>query len=263
MDKKTKSHNDEIEFYQANDGYEDDNSEFSLYDEEIPVKQKKGKSKRMKPKGKKGKKEPTRKYDNYTFSEEDFSETEDERLAMERKRIYRKIKITAGAVIYILFLMVGIFSTTYNNIDGVPQKIGVSLREARTEFYMTERHFNQQLSVIYEVKRLDDEVEKAGGSQSFIYAVNYKNYEAIIESSVKDVQGAGYSGDYGFMRDINIVIYDNLFKYVNMMSDGLSSQNMTYIQEAQQYKKNYMTAFEKYTTNLEQFRSLVGLDERD
>lgn len=262
MGKKKKSY-DDIEFYQANDGYDEDDAEFSLYDEEVPEKRKKGRLKPQKAARTKGNKKPTREYDTYSFSEEDFSETEDERLAIERKRFYRKIRLTAGAVVYILFLLVGVFSTTYDKSDGVPQEIGVQLREARSEFYMTERHFNQQLSVIYDIKRLDDEVEKAGGSQSFIYAVNYKNYESVIENSVKDVQGAGYSVDYEFMRDINVVIYNNLFKYVNMMSDGLSSQNMTYIQEAQQYKKNYMTAFEKYTTNLEQFRNLVGLEERE
>lgn len=194
------------------------------------------------------------------MNDEHYFLSEEDRIEIEKKRVYKKIRTITMITLYVLFLIVGVITTTYDK-EKMPQKVDVTLRESRNEFLMVENHFEKQLAVIYEITKLDEKVSESGAENSFMYAVNYKDYGGMIEANVKEVQGAKYSPDYAFMRDINVVIYDNLYKYASMMSDGLSSQNMSYIQEAQKYKSNYNTAFEKYYSNLEQFRALVGLEE--
>lgn len=249
---------DEIDFYQTNEEYPEE--EFSLYDEELVEDKKKKTTKKKAKKKKTGSvSPPTEELPSFQYQEKDYTMSEDEKETAERKRFYKKVRRISVVLLYVFFIVVGVLSTTYDT--GGPQTINVNLRESRKEFLSIQDHYNKQVSVLYDLKHLDEKVDKDGAEQSFIYAVNYKDYEGIIEANVKEVQGHHYSKDYEFMRDINVVIYDNLFKYVSLMSDGLSSQNVAYIQDAQKYKKNYMTAFDKYTSNLEQFRKLVGLEE--
>lgn len=262
MGRRKKSEEETFEVYQVNE-YEEEDDEFTLYEEDETQKKGRKKKKKKNPPRPSAKETETSDGDFYEFSVEnrDYTMTEDEKIESEKKMFYRKIRIITFITIYILFITVGVITTTYS--QGTPQSIGVKLREMRQEFYMIENHFNKQLAVIYELKQLDEKVDEAGAESSFIYAVSYKDFETLIENNVKEVQGAGYSSDYEFMRDINVVIYDNLFKYASLMSDGLSAQSMSFIQDAQNYKKNYNTAFEKYVSNLNQFRELVGLEEEE
>lgn len=248
-----------FEYYQVNEGFdEEDFLDLDDNDEEKPRK------KKVKQKQKKSKKKSNDNDEDYADEVEyelgEFELSEEERLQREKKQFMRKVRNISILVLYLLFFVLGTLSTTYSP-DGTPQVIDVALRENRAEYKKAKLHYDKQLSVVYEVAKLDDTLSNSETSESFMYAVQYGNFQEVIQEYVKEVQGKGYTADYTFLQDINVVVYDNINQYVTLMSQGLSSQNKIQLDQAMSYRKKYETAFGKYTDNIKQFQNLVGLDK--
>ena len=194
-----------------------------------------------------------------TYKEEiDFDFTEENKTT-KPVGIRINIKVFIGIVFYLFCCIIGGIITTYDS-NSTPQVINVELREQRRAFNKIESDYKDLYNIIAQVNSIDSSLEEASLNDSFNYAVKYKDIISIVEERKTEVSGATYSEDYKFMREIATAIYKSLNQYLTLMSNGMSSQNSTYIKQASEYKVKYKAQFEKYTSNINQFKEQVKLN---
>lgn len=195
-------------------------------------------------------------YDNpYEYSYDELTYDFDEK---PNKKLGFNVKIFVLCLLYIIFVCFGAYTTTY--FQGKPQVINVVLREQRAEFKKVENHYKVLATIVSEIDRLDNEVNQSSTSESFRFAIEYKMLGETVEQNLKEVQGSGYNGDYAFMQFIAIEIYTNIQHYLTLMTNGMSAQSGTYLNQAKPYKEKYLIQFGKYEDNIMKFRKLVILE---
>ena len=178
----------------------------------------------------------------------------------EKKGLRINIKVFIGVAIYGCFLGLGALITTYTTNNN-PQVIPVALREDRNEFKKAESDYRDISKVITEIDKIDSLRKSSSENESFQYAIDYKEVSELISKSKKEIEGTNYSQDYVFMQTIASQIYENIYQYLILMSDGMSTQNAKYVVQAEEYKQKYKIQFEKYTDNIEQFETTVKYNE--
>lgn len=205
----------------------------------------------------KPKKKKTKRRKNEILQDEDldydFEKT-------KKKGLKINIKVFIGVAIYGCFLGLGALITTYTT-NSSPQVISASLREDRNEFKKAESDYKDISTVITEIDKIDSLRKSSSENESFQYAIDYKEVSELISKSKKEIEGTNYSKDYIFMQTIASQIYENIYQYLTLMSDGMSTQNAKYVVQAEEYKQKYKIQFEKYTDNIEQFETTVKYNE--
>lgn len=176
----------------------------------------------------------------------------------KKNKLRFNFKIFIGVILYIIFVVFGAVSTTYDSYNK-PQVINVALRAERKEFEKVNNDYENIYKIIQEIDNLDSDIEKSSVEDSFAFATKYKNLINVINVCNNQVKGVTYADEYSFMQSIAEAICKNMGEYVTLMSNGMSAQNSGYFQEAAEYKQNYLTQFKKYSDNLKQFKKAVKL----
>lgn len=205
----------------------------------------------------KPKKKKTKRRKNEILQDEDLDYDFEKK---EKKGLRINIKVFIGVAIYGCFLGLGALITTYTTNNN-PQVIPVALREDRNEFKKAESDYRDISKVITEIDKIDSLRKSSSENESFQYAIDYKEVSELISKSKKEIEGTNYSQDYIFMQTIASQIYENIYQYLILMSDGMSTQNAKYVFQAEEYKQKYKIQFEKYTDNIEQFETTVKYNE--
>ena len=169
------------------------------------------------------------------------------------------IKVFIGILIYTIFVCFGGFITTYD-VNNNPQVVSPSLREKRAAYKDIEARYQNLYSIINQINDLDNSLQSASASDSFDYAIKYKNLTTNITEDKKNVNSITYPDEYKFMQEIAVSIDESVSQYLVLMSNGMSAQNSDYINEAATYKEKYQSQFAKYSDNMEQFKKNVQLE---
>lgn len=203
------------------------------------------------------KKKKTKRRKNEILQDEDLDYDFEKK---RKKGLKINIKVFIGVAMYGCFLGLGALITTYTTNNN-PQVIQVSLRENRKDFKKAESDYKNISKVITEIDKIDSLRKSSSEKESFQYAIDYKEVSELISKSKKEVEGTNYSQEYVFMQTIASLIYENIYQYLTLMSNGMSAQNAKYIIQAEEYKQKYKIQFEKYTDNIEQFETTVKYNE--
>lgn len=178
----------------------------------------------------------------------------------EKPKLRINTKIFVGVLIYICFVGLGAFLTTYTS-NNIPQVINVELREKRAEIKKIENTYEDISNIITQIDKINDTLKTSSVNDSFEFATEYGKLATIASDNKKTLEGTSYNDKYVFMQKIASNIYQNLYQYLTLMSNGMSAQSGTYINQAQEYKQKYQNQFVKYTTNLEQFKEAAEIED--
>ena len=235
MFKRKKQNNEEnIEIYQINDFYDDQNYEYENYDNN------------------------TNNDLNCTEENNPFEITSKKQKT--KKNSMKNLIIVIGIVIYVCFVGLGAVLTTYTN-DKQPQIINVRLREERRNYKLASKSYNQIKDIIDSLNELDNSLANADVTQSFSYATEYKKYIDIVSNLYTEIKNDSYSDECQFLQEIAIAVCNNLSAYITAMSNGMSSQSSDYLEKAQTYKQKYTVQFKKYSDNMAQFKLRVQIED--
>lgn len=209
-------------------------------------------------------------YTTYEADEAYYDDTmENEDSASWDKRSFAvSTKIVVALIIYVFFLVIGIFSTSFvsNPVTGVKeaQIITVQMHEEHVSYNLLKEQYLIIRDLLTQTQKIDSGFQESHGDQSFIYATKYENLLSVIDKNIPKAKGLAVDSKYNTLLNQVVNIYTNdLAIYLQKMTTALSQQDQTAFLEAMSWREQTITDFEKLRKNMKAFASAVKIEDQD
>lgn len=211
-----------------------------------------------------------KKQDDYIIYEaNDYYEDEiDTDNAIDEKHVIRLKIILLLLGGYIIFLLIGILSTSFvtNPITGrkEAQIITVQLHEERKSYMLLKEYYLTLKNLLQKTQEIDEQLQTAQADQMFIYATKYESLLPILDKHIPKVKGLVIDSKYKVLLDQLVNIYVNdLPIYLQKMGKALSRRDQATLLEAISWREQIIVDFEQLRSNMKAFASIVKLEDKD
>lgn len=162
------------------------------------------------------------------------------------------VLIIAGCV-YLLFLIYGVFNTTYiydDNGNIVPQKMSVESIRELDEYKKFEVQYLQARIIYEKVLTLDYRIA-AGVEESMVVAPEYESVLDDVEALSIQLQALEVPAKYSQLKVmLSAWVQTDVAVYCQRMSEAISQNNAQYAQQALEYRQIMYNDFSLITENL-------------
>lgn len=172
-----------------------------------------------------------------------------------------KILIVTG--VYIVFLIIGIFTTTYTKtIDGKNQAqiISVSLRQEREEYYKLREHYLTLKEIIAEINNIDSQLSKSDSGDIYSFTLKYEDIVPAIKNDMSLAENMPLRSHIS-LKDLLITVYQDTSNYLTKKSTALTRKDAAMIKDASVLKKTLNENFNQFVEDMKSVSKSVMIDD--
>ena len=202
------------------------------------------------------------------YREEDMDELEYYNEAYRDYHEQRSIQLSSKAVLlfsfYILFLIMGAFSTSFVTSDTggrEAQIVSIALREERSHYYEVRDHYIANRTLMQEIQYINRRREGATEEQYFNLATEYSSLLPIINENLPKARGMSIGHRYQNVHEQTVNMYDLTAVYLQKISSALSNQSIAELEDALEWEQRMFMEFERYENNMRNFAEMVKLED--
>lgn len=207
-------------------------------------------------------------YNSDNISSEDTKTIENSvlKLSYEKRPSLITTKVTVVVILYIVFLAIGIFSTSFfTNELGIKeaQIVTVTLREERESYYLLRKQYFIIKELLNEIQKIDNKLGETDENQYFVYATEYDNLLTGIDDNLTLAKGLAVDPKYRILQAQIVELYQqDISIYLQKMGIALSKKDAVILEEALSWRDQMFSDFEQLEKNMVTFAKVVKLEDK-
>lgn len=198
------------------------------------------------------------------YYQEDYYQIDNSSEIENGRRFNISVKAIIAVVIYILFLTVGIFSTSYitNEVgERKPQIINLSILEERENFYKLKEQYLIIKNILFMANEIDEQFLKNREEDLFKISTQYQDILPQIDKVLPVARAIVVDTKYNSLKKQAESIYESIAIYLQKMGSALIDKNKTTYEEALTWRRKYFYDFENFRLNLIEFSKIVKIED--
>lgn len=197
-----------------------------------------------------------------------YYQTEYEEIVVRKKLGFLAIAVLVLGV-YVVFLVIGVFSTSFIK-DEVgnknPQVITLEMREERESYGQLKAQYKILEGILLDIQELDAEFASSlsqDEDKSFMLSTKYQEILPRIDKQLPKVRALVVHAKYEPLRTQVTKVYTDISYYLQKMAKSLSEKNGTTLQEAISWNLAAYADFSQLRFNMGEFAKIIKLDDSD
>ncbi len=208
---------------------------------------------------------PRKTFKKPSTKQEDYYGFDDGNVVDKERRFNTSVKVIIGLIVYILFITIGIFSTTSitNEIgEKRAQVINLSILEERESFYKLRDQYYVIKSIIAATNEIDEAFLQSSDDDLFKISTQYQDILPQIDKMLPMARAIVVDIKYNSLKKQAESIYESIAIYLQKMGTALIEKNQETFEEALTWKDKYFYDFEQFRLNMIEFSKIVKIEDK-